>query len=103
MPFIPVVRVKCAIAAISAALKAEHGYRHTAIIHTKNVETATPHGTRHEHNTFHPERSICGCSWRWWSWILQPHGCNTHGRGSHDSHDVYASTPDGGGHALRII
>jgi aldehyde dehydrogenase len=41
MPFIPVVRVKCAIAAISAALKAEHGYRHTAIIHTKNVETAT--------------------------------------------------------------
>jgi aldehyde dehydrogenase len=41
MPFIPVVRVKCINAAIAAAVKAEHGYRHTAIIHTKNVENAT--------------------------------------------------------------
>jgi aldehyde dehydrogenase len=41
MPFIPVVRVGCVNAAIAAAIKAEHGYRHTAIIHTKNVETAT--------------------------------------------------------------
>ena len=41
MPFIPVVRVKCVNAAIAAAVKAEHGYRHTAIIHTSNLETAT--------------------------------------------------------------
>ncbi|HVU47014.1 MAG TPA: aldehyde dehydrogenase family protein [Terracidiphilus sp.] len=41
MPFLPVVRVKDADAAITAAVKAEHGYRHTAIIHTQNVETAT--------------------------------------------------------------
>ncbi len=41
MPFVPVVRVDCVDAAIEAAVKAEHGYRHTAIIHTKNVETAT--------------------------------------------------------------
>jgi aldehyde dehydrogenase len=41
MPFIPVVRVKDADAAIHAAVKAEHGYRHTAIIHTQNLETAT--------------------------------------------------------------
>ena len=41
MPFIPVVRVKDVDAAIDAAAKAEHGYRHTAIIHTQNVETAT--------------------------------------------------------------
>jgi aldehyde dehydrogenase len=41
MPFIPVVRVKDADAGIAAAVKAEHGYRHTAIIHTNNVETAT--------------------------------------------------------------
>ncbi len=41
MPFVPVVRVKCVGAAIEASVKAEHGYRHTAIIHTKNVETAT--------------------------------------------------------------
>jgi aldehyde dehydrogenase len=41
MPFIPIVRVKDVDAAIAAAVKAEHGYRHTAIIHTNNVETAT--------------------------------------------------------------
>jgi aldehyde dehydrogenase len=41
MPFIPVVRVNCINAAIAAAVKAEHGYRHTAIIHTKNVDNAT--------------------------------------------------------------
>jgi aldehyde dehydrogenase len=41
MPFIPIVRVNCSDAAIRAAVKAEHGYRHTAIIHTNNLETAT--------------------------------------------------------------
>jgi aldehyde dehydrogenase len=41
MPFIPVVRVRDVDAAIAAAVKAEHGYRHTALIHTQNVETAT--------------------------------------------------------------
>ena len=41
MPFIPIVRVKDVDAAIEASVKAEHGYRHTAIIHTRNVETAT--------------------------------------------------------------
>ena len=41
MPFIPVVRVRDVDAAIDAAVKAEHGYRHTAIIHTQNLETAT--------------------------------------------------------------
>jgi aldehyde dehydrogenase len=41
MPFIPVVRVRDVDAGIAAAVKAEHAYRHTAIIHTQNVETAT--------------------------------------------------------------
>ncbi|MDE3149758.1 MAG: aldehyde dehydrogenase, partial [Acidobacteriota bacterium] len=41
MPFVPIVRVKDVDAAIAAAVKAEHGYRHTAIIHTRNVDTAT--------------------------------------------------------------
>jgi aldehyde dehydrogenase len=41
MPFIPIVRVRDVDAAIAASVKAEHGYRHTAIIHTQNVETAT--------------------------------------------------------------
>jgi aldehyde dehydrogenase len=41
MPFVPIVRVKDADAAIAASVRAEHGYRHTAIIHTNNLETAT--------------------------------------------------------------
>jgi aldehyde dehydrogenase len=41
MPFIPVVRVRDVDAAIAASVKAEHGYRHTAVIHTQNVDTAT--------------------------------------------------------------
>ncbi|MFP5209574.1 MAG: aldehyde dehydrogenase family protein [Acidobacteriota bacterium] len=41
MPFIPVVRVRDVDAGIAAAVKAEHGYRHTAIIHSRNVDTAT--------------------------------------------------------------
>jgi aldehyde dehydrogenase len=41
MPFLPVVRVRCIDAAIKAAVAAEHGYRHTAVIHTSNVEHAT--------------------------------------------------------------
>jgi aldehyde dehydrogenase len=44
MPFVPVVRVRDVDAAIEAAVKAEHGYRHTAVIHTRNVETATRMG-----------------------------------------------------------
>ncbi len=41
MPFVPVVRVRDADAGIAASLKAEHGYRHTALIHSRNVETVT--------------------------------------------------------------
>jgi aldehyde dehydrogenase len=41
MPFLPVVRVPDVDAAIAASVRAEHGYRHTAIIHTRDVETAT--------------------------------------------------------------
>ncbi len=41
MPFIPVVRVSCVDAGIAAAVKAEHGYRHTAVIHSKDVDAVT--------------------------------------------------------------
>ena len=41
MPFVPIVRVPDADAAIAAAVQAEHGYRHTAIIHSRNVDTVT--------------------------------------------------------------
>ena len=41
MPFVPVVRVRDAEAGIAASVRAEHGYRHTALIHSRNVETVT--------------------------------------------------------------
>jgi aldehyde dehydrogenase len=41
MPFLPIVRVPDFAAGVAAAVQAEHGYRHTAIVHTRNVEHAT--------------------------------------------------------------
>ena len=41
MPFLPVVRVKDVEAAIEAAVRAEHGYKHTALVHSRNLETVT--------------------------------------------------------------
>lgn len=41
MPFLPVVRVRDVDQGIAAAIRAEHGYRHTAIIHSRNVENVT--------------------------------------------------------------
>jgi aldehyde dehydrogenase len=41
MPFLPVVPVRDVAEGIQAALKAEHNYRHTAIIHSHDVEAMT--------------------------------------------------------------
>jgi aldehyde dehydrogenase len=41
MPFLPVVRVPDLDAAIAAAVRAEHGYRHTALIHSRDVGAVT--------------------------------------------------------------
>jgi len=41
MPFLPVVRVKTVAEGIAAAKKAEHGYKHSAIIHSHDVANMT--------------------------------------------------------------
>ncbi len=41
MPFLPVVRVRDVDSAIAASVRAEHGYRHTAVIHSRNVDNIT--------------------------------------------------------------
>jgi aldehyde dehydrogenase len=41
MPFIPVVRVRDVDAGIAAAIHAEHGYKHTAIMHSQNIRNLT--------------------------------------------------------------
>jgi aldehyde dehydrogenase len=44
MPFVPLVRTRNVDEAIELALQAEHGYRHTAIIHSQNTATITKFG-----------------------------------------------------------
>jgi aldehyde dehydrogenase len=46
MPFVPFVRVKNADEAIDLAIESEHGYRHTAIIHSRNLDNITKFGRR---------------------------------------------------------
>ncbi len=41
MPFIPVVRVESAEQGIEFSVKAEHGYKHTAMIHSNNLNNIT--------------------------------------------------------------
>ena len=41
MPMIPVVRVKSVEEGVAAAARAEHGYKHSAIIHSLNVDHMT--------------------------------------------------------------
>jgi aldehyde dehydrogenase len=41
MPFIPIVRVKDVETGIAAAIHAEHGYKHTAIMHSQNISHLT--------------------------------------------------------------
>src|SRR5262245_28372082 len=44
MPFVPFVRVPDVDTAIALAKKYEHGFKHTAIIHSRNVDTLTRMG-----------------------------------------------------------
>ena len=46
MPFVPFVRVKDVSEAIDLAIESEHGYRHTALIHSRNLDTITRFGRR---------------------------------------------------------
>ncbi|MBN1349047.1 aldehyde dehydrogenase EutE [candidate division KSB1 bacterium] len=41
MPFMPVVRAKTIAEAITMAVKAEHGFQHTAVIHSNNLKVIT--------------------------------------------------------------
>ncbi len=41
MPFVPLVRAPDVLTAIDMAIEAEHGYYHTAVMHSKNVENMT--------------------------------------------------------------
>ena len=61
MPFLPIVRVNDVDAAIAAALEAEHGYRHTAIIHSRNVDNVTKMA-RAMNTTLFVQNAPCGAA-----------------------------------------
>ncbi|MGC4034271.1 MAG: aldehyde dehydrogenase [Tepidisphaeraceae bacterium] len=46
MPFIPLVRCRNVDEAIDKAIESEHGFRHTAMIHSRNLDTITRFGKR---------------------------------------------------------
>jgi aldehyde dehydrogenase len=52
MPFVPFVRVGCVDEAIARAKEAEHGFRHTSIIHSTNVHHMTKMGRALETTLF---------------------------------------------------
>jgi aldehyde dehydrogenase len=46
MPFVPIVPTRNVDEAMDLAIESEHGYRHTAIIHSQNMQTVTRFGRR---------------------------------------------------------
>jgi aldehyde dehydrogenase len=44
MPFVPFIRVRNVDEAIDLAIQSEHGFRHTALIHSRNLDTITRFG-----------------------------------------------------------
>ena len=44
MPFIPFVRVEDVDEAVALAIQSEHGRHHTAVIHSRNLDTITRFG-----------------------------------------------------------
>jgi aldehyde dehydrogenase len=46
MPFVPFVRVRNVEEAMDRAIESEHGYRHTALIHSRNIANITKFGRR---------------------------------------------------------
>jgi aldehyde dehydrogenase len=58
MPFVPFVRVKDVEQGIALAKKYEHGFRHTSIIHSRNIETIT-HMGREMQTTLYIQNGPC--------------------------------------------
>ncbi|HEV3260355.1 MAG TPA: aldehyde dehydrogenase family protein [Gemmataceae bacterium] len=61
MPFVPFVRVPNVDAAIALAKKYEHGFKHTAIIHSRNVETITRMGRELDTSLFVQNGASMAC------------------------------------------
>ena len=61
MPFLPIVRVRSVEEGIERSLEAEHGYKHTSIIHSHDVENMTAMGRALDTTLFIKNgASMCG-------------------------------------------
>jgi len=59
MPFVPFVRARCVDHAIEQALEHEHGFKHTSLIHSRNVRNMTKMGRAME-TTIFVKNGPCG-------------------------------------------
>ena len=94
MPFVPLVRVRDVNAGIAAAVKAEHGYRHTALIHSRNIDNVT-RMARAMNTTLFVHNAACVSSLgtdnpSYLSFSI----ATPTGEGRDDSAYLYARTPD---------
>ena len=90
MPFMPFVRVRDVDEAIAKAKYYEHGFRHTAIIHSNNVRNMTTMGQGAGYDAVRQERTVflrLGSGRRRLHFVFD---CDTDRRGCHDAVDVYA-------------
>ncbi len=65
MPFLPIVRVKSVEEGIAASLEAEHNYKHTAIIHSHDVEHITAMARALDTTLFVKNGPCDGGRWGW--------------------------------------
>jgi aldehyde dehydrogenase len=97
MPFLPIVRVKSVEEGIAALKKAEHNYKHTAIIHSHDVETMTAMAKALDTTLFVKN----GASWLAWATAAKAtelFHCHRDRRRHHQSAHLHARPPlrDGG-------
>ena len=77
MPILPIVRVKDIDTAIDLAVKAEHGNRHTAHMHSKNIDHLTRFAKAVETTIFVKNAHLCG------HWVRRRGPYDLHHRGPH--------------------
>ena len=65
MPILPIVRVANVDEAIEFAVEVEHGNRHTAMMHSRNVDKLTKMAKRDRDNDLRKERPVL-CRYRCW-------------------------------------
>ena len=94
MPFLPIVRVRDTEAGIEAARRAEHGYRHTALIHSRKLENVTEMARVLEHDALRAQRALLRRPRARRAGIPELLHRHPHRRGRHDAPHLHAAAAD---------